>query len=242
MKNQLASLFSLTALALLAGASHAQTTVYSNLTTDQGVDFQQHPSGSIGGAFNATRLLLDDITPIAGHAGEWITEVSFTVSNGNAFSLSPGYSLYFFDASGVGGTPVNAIYGVSLVPSVVPSGVSTITVPLTPGTLALPSGTFWAGIAFNSNTIPTSQLDQLGQELFGLPTVGTSGDRIFLSDNPFNGGPMTGTTLTSSPGNPAMSLGWQIRTTASSGAAPEPATVALLLGGTLVLVRRRRFA
>ena len=72
--------------------------------------------------------------------------------------------------------------------------------------------------------------------------MGTSADSIFLSDNPFNGGPMTGTTLTSSPGNPAMSLGWQIRTMASSAAAPEPATVALFVTGTLVLVRRRRLA
>src|SRR5215813_6564653 len=97
-------------LLALASASAQELFIYNDTTVNTGSYF---PNGgaALVGANTITRLVADDITPISGYSGMAISNIYFSVINGNATAVSARPRLRMWDATGAGGGPGNFIAG-----------------------------------------------------------------------------------------------------------------------------------
>ena len=229
-------------LAALASAAHAQTIVYDNTATPTAFVFK-----NLGATSTITNLVADKITFAPGSAGQIITSLKYSVGNFNAVSTSARPLIRFYATDGAGGAPGTFITGYSFSATTFVSGFS----PLFSASVNIPipaSGDMWAGITFDNVGSTTAagatELNNLGQIIYGPPTVGSSADSHWVSTAPgsFSGVNSPAGTETASPfgGAPVANYGWQFT------AIPEPGSVGLLALGLLsgggLLARRRRSA
>jgi hypothetical protein len=183
-----------------------------------------------------TGIVADDITPLAGFAGQSVTQFQFGLFNNNTTPSVITPTAYFYENDGASAGPGTLIAAVPLAP-VAMEGLSIMTVnevnPL--GYFDLPATTFWAGLSFSA--LSSDDSNAIGQLIYYPPTIGSSQDVIFISDNPASSASNPPGTLLSAPfaGDPQMSFYWQFSVTE----VPEP-TGAMAAAGLLVLTLSRR--
>ena len=229
-----------------AGTAPAQIVIYDNTTTSLSAQVIN------GGATSTiTRLVADDIHFATGTAGQNITGFSFTVFNADTVSFSARPRVRFWLPDGTGGGPgtyYNSI-GFSFSPITFVAGdngffTASFATPVAGFTV--PAGeVFWAGMTFDNSTATatTANLNNLGQDLYNPPLLGSSTDMIFTTTAPgsfFNVSNPAG-TLSNFGGSPFANIGWQFTTTA----VPEPSSMVLagIFGvGSLLRWRRRKVA
>ncbi|MBS1720597.1 MAG: PEP-CTERM sorting domain-containing protein [Armatimonadetes bacterium] len=245
---------SILALAIVASSAMAQVVVYDNLSAPSaavsGFTTSLTNTGATAGSFIG-QMTADDITPISGFGGAIMSEWQFTMLNTdtvNAVSVRPRVRIY--DSTGAGGGPGTVLAAVSFNPiSIAANSYSIVTGNMTPNNIALPSGTFWFGIVYDSvgsggagNTGATAaQVAGMGQVVFnGGPTIGSSANQIFTTTA---AGSATVSFASNSPagtiggfvgGSPVANMGIKITVV------PEPATMTALALGGLALLRRKR--
>ena len=248
-------------------AASADTVVYSNLANSSGFFYPTGtPSTSTDKSGDYTPLGADDVAPITGFAGRNVSSFTFSIVNANNDAATPavGCAIRFYDsnatnssggATGLPGTLL-AAYNFDVQIPAQEGGTVPITLDTSgdanTDTFTLPSSGFiWAGVSFfNDNGVSTSvtdaELANVGQELIGPPTIGTSQDVFFQSTD-------TGPYLTNTPNgqlfnfgnatnpaNPLGDFGFAI-SVANAAPVPEPASVGVLaLAGGAILGRRRR--
>jgi hypothetical protein len=235
--------------------ANAAITLYSDITTFSGQGFAGGGAGAVtlsGTAGNLTAMTADDITTVAPNGGT-VTGVTFSVANFNAAAVSAQVVLSFYDTTGTGGGPGAYLGGLIFNPISFTAG-SVQNFGYNPGTTifnlptagALGGGSFWVGEQFFSSTATTAQLNNLGEGIFGPPTVGSSQDVFFQSTSYTS-------SLTSNPtggfeyfnGSPVANFGFAFTGTAI--AVPEPGSLALcglalVVGAGIARSRSRRTA
>lgn len=227
----------------LAGKTHAQTVVYSNITNYNDFGFWGSSTQTIGSNI-VSAMVADDVffaTP-----GAWqLADLHFSVFNGNVENVTARPILRFWDNNGTDGGPGTYLGGLVFDPLTFTGGAATtlFNADLTGETPINIDGSFWAGIAFDNNFGATGatavQLENLGQGLFGPPTIGTSADHFFVSNEfgDFAGNNPAGGYLDFFGLIPA-DFGWRF-----TGIQPVPEPSALLLIGataTAAWFSRRR--
>ena len=167
----------------------APDAIYSNVTNFTGafVAIGGADATTAGTLLRNTRLLADDVQCIAGSPGDRITELRFSVANGNPVTLSCRPQLRFFaDESGspgtfLGGYNFNAISftanNLVILTFAIPDASQTIVIP--------PSGKLWVGTIFqsNGNVSPTvgGQLNNMGVGLYSPVDLGVNANLDFLT-------------------------------------------------------------
>jgi hypothetical protein len=218
----------------LVTPARSDVVLYSNVTNFTGFGVTNGGAANVGGD-NITTMVADDITPGPGLDGGTVDAFTFSVANFDASNVSARARVRFYAADGTGGGPGTLITGFTFNPITFAAGAVTLFtfsnggVPL----FSIPKGSFWAGLTFDDNNGTTgatlSQLNNLGQGIFDPPTVGSSQDVAFGTNN-------AGSFLGNNPaggffnfgGDPRANLGWEFRGTAGVAAVPEPSP--LLLG------------
>src|SRR5690349_3441411 len=163
-------------LSVVGGAVRAAVplvTVYDNTTN--ATDFAWFNPPSDGGP---TGIVADDITPIAGYAGQPVTQFQFGLYNNNTTASVITPTAYFYQNDGASGGPGTLIASHEL-PPVAIGGLSTTTVnevnPL--GYFNLPTTTFWAGLSFTA--ISADDANAIGQLVYYPALTGMSADLFF---------------------------------------------------------------
>ena len=203
-----------------------------------------------------TTLVADDINFAPGLAGQQVTGFVFSVANFNAAAVSARARVRFYATSATTGGPGTYLTGFTFANPITfgASSVNLYTFSSATGVFAVPANSsIWAGITFDDNVGTTgataAQLNNLGQGLYGPPSVGSSQDVFFQTT-------AAGSFVQNSPtgsffnfnGSPAANFGWQftVVTPAATPAVPEPGSIALLVGMSLpvagVFARRRKQA
>jgi hypothetical protein len=205
----------------LAAGARGATVVYDD-TTNATTFAWFNPQNDSG----PTGIVADDITPVAGFAGQSVTQFQFGLFNNNTTASVITPTAYFYDNDGTSGGPGTLIAAVEL-PPVAIDGLATTTVnELNPlGFFDLPSTTFWAGLSFSA--VSSADSNAIGQLVYYPATVGSSQDLFFASTNPASNASNPPGTLFTAPfaGDPQMSFDWQFSVTA----VPEPTTVAIAM-------------
>jgi hypothetical protein len=226
----------------LVTPARSDVVLYSNVTNFTGFGVTNGGAANVGGD-NITTMVADDITPGPGLDGGSVDAFTFSVANFDASAVSARARVRFYAADGAGGGPGTLITGFTFNPiSFAANTVSLFTfsnggLPL----FTIPKGTFWAGLTFDDNNGTTgatlSQLNNLGQGIFDPPTVGSSQDVAFGTDNAgsfFSSNPAGSLFNFGGNPNPTANLGWEFLGTAGVAAVPEPSP--LLLGALASLL------
>lgn len=183
-----------------------------------------------------TGIVADDITPVVGFAGQPVIEFQFGLFNNNTTPSLITPTAYFYKNDGAGGGPGTLITAAELTPVAI-DGLATTTVtaanPL--GFFNLPATTFWAGLSFSAASPDDS--NAIAQLVYYPPTVGSSADLFFVSDNPASNADNPPGSLFAGAfgGNPEMSFDWQFSVTPL----PEPTGVMAVAGAMVVGLSRR---
>jgi hypothetical protein len=237
---------------VLATTARADVDVYNNLTHSI-LPPQVFFNGGATDVDPVTHLVADNIDPLAGHAGEELSSFKFTMENNNLVAVTIIPTVQLYDTTGLNGGPGEFLGGIVFNPVTLPAttlqtegsgdlvaeGVR-LFLPVTNG------GDFWAGVSFSTGdgaTATAAQLNNIGQQVFNPPSIGSSTDLIYESNG-------TGSFPVDNPagvignfgGSPVANFGLQFSTIS-----PE-ANSGLLLGITLpalvgvVVLRRRKLA
>lgn len=227
----------LLALGALAASSNA-VTAFSNLDDFSG--YLYTPGGATA-SLNATYLDADDLLFETGTAGQAVTSVTFTLGNLNTSAVSVDTHLRFYSLNSTQDGIGSLLASIDLNPITEDaSSIDAYTVTDAGGFFNVPADEFvFAGISFSSTSATPAQMANVGQGLFGTPTIGDSGDIYFESDGP-------GTFDTGVPaggfydlgGDPVANFGWEFETQA----VPEPSAFAALGLSAVALLRRRKKA
>jgi hypothetical protein len=224
----------------------ADAVIYSNITNFTGQFFTQGFSAQ-SGSDTITSTAADDITPMAGSAGNVVDGFTFTVANSSSSAVTARPIIEFWSNNGAGGGPGTLLTAFAFNPIAFAGDVAEGFTfdPGTPLFTVPASGTFWAGITFDNDNGTTgataSQLNLLGQGIFAPPTVGSSQDQFFQTTS---GGAIPGSnpagSLLSFSGNPVADFGWEFL---ANNSVPEPSTLLLssiaAVAGLGVWARRR---
>lgn len=222
-----------------------EATGYSNVTNFTGSAFA-NGGAEVQGANTITRMVCDDTTFDGTGAGQFITQLKFSIFNGNSGNVLARPRIRFWFADGAGGNPgtyynVPGNVGFSFNPLTVGPGVTVVTATIGTGLFTMPGAgvTMWSGVTYDNNNgtaagVTAAVLNNMGQGTFDPPTIGTSADNawqstlggsFFTTANPagaaFNFG-----------GAPVANFGWEF-------SAPEPASLTLLALGIVAFARRR---
>lgn len=195
-----------------ASSATATTTAYANVTNFFGNASTNGGATAISGN-TITRLVADDLVPAGGYGGLNVAGFSFSVANLTGATVNARARVRFYSPDGAGGGPGTYLTGFSFNPIAFPAGVTLYSTTLA-GQMTMPLGAFWAGMTFDNNTGGTgataTQLNGLGQGIFGPPTVGSSADIMFYttSAGSFTASNPTG-ALSNFSGNPPASFGWK---------------------------------
>jgi len=175
---------------------------YSNITSYQSL--VSHGAGAqLQGVTQITGVLADDITPLGAHPGSNVTSFTFSIANFNDHAVTIRPLARFWNADAADGRPGTyyGAVGFNFAPVTVPSFTVALYTGLpAPGQFPMPGLTFWAGLAFDDNHGTTgatlAELSGVGQGGFYPPTVGTTADKLFATNdagsffginNPFGG-------------------------------------------------------
>lgn len=204
------------------------------------------PGGAAGGI---TRMLIDDITPIATTPGD-VLNFSFAVFNGNATAQSVRARVRFWQPDGTSGGP-GTYYaspgniGYSFAAFTFAPGVTVLTGTVGPGFL-MPQSKFWAGLTFDNVGTTTgatdTELNLFGMGIYENPVVGSSANQYFVTTaaGSFFGTSNPAGTFADFSANPTPVLanfGWRFE----SVSIPEPGSlVGLALGMVVFAARSRR--
>lgn len=209
------------------------TPLYDNTTTFSGLGYIGGGATPVGGDLT-TAMVFDDITAGPGLGGFSVDQLSFSVENFNSSSVFTQAIVQIYQANGPGGGPGTLITSETTTIFATAESIQLITIT-SPSMFTMPTGLFWAGVSFDNafNEEGAAQLNDLGQGIFGPPTVGSSQDVFFQSNsatsigtnNPAGGFFFFG-------GNPPADFGWSFET---AQAVPEPSTLVLSAVGGLVL-------
>jgi hypothetical protein len=221
------------------------TPLYSNTATFSGLGYAAGGATNVGGDLTTT-MVADDITAGAGLGGFSVDQLSFIAENFNTSSVFAQAIVQIYQANGPDGGPGTLITEETTNVFLSAESIQQVTIT-SPSMFTMPTGLFWAGLSYDNalNEEGAAQLNNLGQGIFGPPTVGSSQDLFFQS----NSATSNGTTNPAGVvfffgGNPPADFGWSFST---AQAVPEPSSLALSAVGGLVLVgvrltRRRRSA
>jgi hypothetical protein len=240
LKNESLVVFAIVLFA--AAMAHADTTVYDNLTTPANNGVENAGATEIGGD-DITTMVADDITPISGYSGDSVDAFEWTMTNNNSSTVTFRPLVRIYDSDGAGGGPGTFIAGFDFHTTATLSAGQNQGFIYQPGgpLFTLPSGTFWAGLIFDDDNgttgISNSRLNELGQTFYNPPTVGTSADHFFAtndagsfeSDNP------DGQLFHVSNDIFVSNFGWGFAVST-----PEPTGAALLALAGFAAARRNR--
>lgn len=183
--------------------------IYDNTQTNSGSYFPNGGATNQGGN-TITTLVADDVTPIGSYGGQTISNIYYSVANGNVTAVSARLRVGFWYANGAGGGPGTFIQGFTLGPFSFPLGYYYSS--FSPGAaMTMPTNTFWFGMSFDDNTnstgITAAQLNNLGMVIYGLPAIGSSVNHAFQTTS-------AGSFFASNPAGSIFSF---------SGSPPPPA-------------------
>lgn len=224
----------------LASASAQELFIYDNTTANTG-SFFANGGAALVGANTITTLVADDLTPISGYGGMAVSNIYFSVVNGNATAVSARPRLRIYSADGAGGAPGTFLAGFTFT-AISFAGNSGSSFFFHPTGFNVPSGTFWMGLTFDNNSGATgataTQLNNLGMALFNPPNIGTSADSMFQTT-------AAGDFLVNNPAGNLFNFGGNPPASAFFGltvSVPEPASMTLVGLGIagLIFFRRRK--
>lgn len=216
---------SVTPLAVTAGA------VYSNVTTFSGTGYANGGTTGSGGVFT-TDMVADDLRVTSGGT---VTQFTFTVANlgGSTQTLQPNVRFYT-DNSGAPGTLLAGFSFNGLSVNSLTVDILSYAIPAS-NQFVIPSGTIWGGVFFTGSD--AIALNDAGQGLFNPVDVGSSADLFYSAGSagqPFVTNNPAGSIFNFGSGGPVANFGWEI-------VAPEPASIAMVGLGAMVLgIKRRR--
>lgn len=224
----------------LGAASRAQTTLY-DATADAGDRFSVASAGPApAGSDNvATTLLSDDIAVGAGFAGATVTGGSVGIANTGSAAFAGRLLLRFYAVDPATGNPGAVLGSASQAES-----LKAFASRLTAFSLATPfvvpaNGRFWAGLAYDNagGFAGAGALPNMGAILVGAPTLGMSSPEAFETNVPSSSvTPNPAGSRFSFTGGAPANFAWRFT---GSAPVPEPAALAALGFGALVLLRRR---
>jgi len=190
-------------------ASAGVASAYSNLATFQVFSLIHGGVASEGGN-TSTLFVADDLTPDPAYAGMPITSIRFTVANYAPVPVTIRIRVLILEPDGPSGAPGSLIMGVIADGLTFPElALSVVVVQAPAGIFPMPGTLFWAGMSFDDHdgtfSVTPSQLSSLGQGYFDPPTIGSSGNQVFVSNTPFA---LDGQIFTRT-GSPPYNFGWE---------------------------------
>jgi hypothetical protein len=214
-------------------------TIYSNLSNPTNTINDNNGAANVNGN-TITRMTADDISPLAGFAGMSVYEFSCIVGNLANAPATVRVDLFIYDSSGPNGLP-GAPLGVFPSQDITFGAHQSLKLILADAgpLFTLPSGKFWAGVAFDNRfggiAVTAAQLNDLGMKYVNPPDIGASADYLFRTNsagvspqvNPAGG-------LFYNLGNPVANFGWEF-------VVPEPSIMGLAViscGGLVLTIRR----
>jgi hypothetical protein len=200
-------------------------TVYSNLSNSTDFAHDSNGAANVGGN-TITRMNADDIVAIPGFAGLSVTEFSCLVGNPADTPATARVDIFIYDSTGPNGLP-GATLGVFPRQDITFNAHQSFRLTLSDAgpLFTLPSGRFWAGVAFDDRfgtiAVTAAQLNRLGMIFVHPPDIGASGDFFFATDS-------AGVSPNVNPaggfyyfeGDPIANFGWEF-------VVPEPSAASL---------------
>jgi hypothetical protein len=167
-------------------ASFVGPVAYSNYFSS-GVTYENGGATNMAGN-TVTRLLADDITPLASLIGGDVRELRFTAVN---IGVTPvfariNFRFWFDNGGGLPGNYYDVPADVAFADDYnVAIGVNFLSISIPAGTFKLPAGPMWCGISYDDHDgtlgSTAAQLDKLGQAVSGAAAIGTTNDGGFLT-------------------------------------------------------------
>ncbi len=209
-------------LAAAPARTTAVISAYSNFTNETGWAYLSG-GATLVGANTITRMVEDDIVPLPAYAGLDVTQFRFTVINFNGVDVTCRLHFRFYAADGPGGLPGTVLWAFDGPGRTFAASTEYLfTKLLSAGQFQMPGSPFWAGLSFDdingTSGATADQLNLMGQVAFGPPTVGSTSDFAFQSDNAgsFDSGFPAGSTFNSigcvcppAPAPVPASFGWE---------------------------------
>ncbi len=226
-------LFDLEGNAPIPAPSPESTMVaYDNISS---FSSQTEVVGSASGG--VTKMLADDIASPLG-AGGRVQSFRFAIANPSSSPIAFRPRPRFFDNDGTAASPGTLIAGIGFNVITLPANTAAVlgsgTTP--GGWFNVPAdGTFWAGMAFDNFFTSTSNatLGLLAVGLYDPPAVGSSNSNVMFRST-------ASSTLSSSPAGSSFNLGAFPANAGWAFTVPEPATLGLLAGVSLLMLGRKR--
>ena len=185
-------------------------------------------------------MVIDDLHAVAGGPNTGLTSFTFSAVNVNSVAVAAIADIDFWSGSTT--APTSLLYSVRLsFGTMAADSAYTVTYSTTDAapffTLPTAGSTIWAGVAFDNNGgaagyATSAQLANLGQLIYGPPTVGTSANYFYQSTNDYTGpGNDPAGSLLYFGGTPVADFYWSL-----TAVIPEPSTYMLASCGGIAFL------